>query len=371
MVCIHQNFVDFAATYICREDTSTTLCQYPKNRNSTLANQRVVASDIRSTIGLIQANDTTLILATKARDAKIVRLILEAGGLIDDGDLNLETPLHHAARLGDTEMVELLLEAGANLQAQSILLHTPSMIAASFGHVQVIQALRRGGADLEILDHLGGNVLYHAVGGRSMDAFICLFSAMSVCSLAHRDLYGESLLEYIFRCGEPRLQTLLLKWAPDPRVYAPSGGNILTCAVANVCTTVATMKMLLKRIPQGLLPTLLIHRTHVRKTPLYIACVHRNIPLQTHLINLLLDAGAEPDYEGGEHGTPLMGACAAGRFEVVKLLVRKGAEMVYHNETGRRISALNAAKHFPEIVRWLLVGRFVEGPRLLTDGKWG
>jgi len=80
------------------------------------------------------------------------------------------------------------------------------------------------------------------------------------------------------------------------------------------------------------------------------------------MISLLHDTGAELETEGGDYGTPLMGACAAGRLQAVKLLARKGAKMLYCNEHGRSFSALRAAKYFPEIVQWLLVGRYTEGP---------
>ena len=87
------------------------------------------------------------------------------------------------------------------------------------------------------------------------------------------------------------------------------------------------------------------------------------------MINTLLEAGAQLEQEGGEHGTPLMGACAAGRLAAVKVLVSKSAKISYEKE-GQIFSALRAAKHFPEITRWLLVGRFTEGRRLLTNGEF-
>ena len=80
---------------------------------------------------------------------------------------------------------------------------------------------------------------------------------------------------------------------------------------------------------------------------------------------MLLGAGAQVELEGGDHGTPPMGACAAGRLTAVKILVSKGANISYKKE-GETVSALDAAKHFPDVKRWLLVGRYIEGPRLLT-----
>jgi len=76
--------------------------------------------------------------------------------------------------------------------------------------------------------------------------------------------------------------------------------------------------------------------------------------------------GAELEHEGEDHGTPLMGTCAAGCLPVVKLLVSRGANLCYTKD-GEAFSAFCAGKHFPEIRRWLLVGRYTEGPRLLAD----
>lgn len=83
---------------------------------------------------------------------------------------------------------------------------------------------------------------------------------------------------------------------------------------------------------------------------------------------MLFDAGADVELEGGDHGTPLMGACAAGRLEVVKALVRKGASTSYRKD-GKLFSALSTARLHPNVIRWLLVGRFMEGPLSIENGK--
>ncbi len=83
---------------------------------------------------------------------------------------------------------------------------------------------------------------------------------------------------------------------------------------------------------------------------------------------MLLEAGAALELEGGHHGTSLMGASAFGRLEAVKFLVRNGALIAY--EKNREVvSALQKARHFPDVIRWLLVGRFQEGPKLLAAGQ--
>jgi len=355
---------------ILTEGTSTSAAshQYAKGCAYHLANLRVGILDASSNSDIPRSNDTPLLLATVVKNHKIARLLLEAGSLVDEGVLTHKTPLHHAASLGDEEMVKLLLELGANPQVQNDVLSTPAMYAAAGGHLQALQALSRGGADLQILDYYRYNALYHAVFRSKTEAFLYLIATMKVCDLAQKTIFGESALEGAFRVSEHNMQILLLNIAPSPGAYCPGKSNILTFAVGNPSMTAAVMRMLLRRVPQELLPTLLTHRSRFGDTPLYVACTRTSMSLQSTMISLLLDAGAELETEGGDYGTPLMGACATGRLQAVKLLARKGAKMLYCNEHGRSFSALRAAKHFPGIVRWLLVGRYTDGPALLTNG---
>lgn len=356
---------------ILTEGTSTPAAshQYAKGCAYHLANLRVGILDASIKSEILKSNDTPLKLATVVKNHKIARLLLEAGSLVDEGDLTHGAPLHYAASLGDEEMVELLLELGANPQVQDEILRTPAMIAAAEGHLQALQALSRGGADLQMIDHKGYNALHYAVFVSRTEAFLYLMATMNGYDLAQKTIFGESVLERAFQWSDHNMQTLLLNIAPNPGAYCPGkNNNILTAAVGNRRMTATVMRMLLRRIPQEFLPTLLNNRSGHGDTPLYAACIVPSMSLQSTMISLLLDAGAELETEGGIYGTPLMGACAAGRLQAVKLLVRKGAKMLYCNEHGQSFSALRAAKHFPEIVRWLLVGRYTEGPGLLTSG---
>ena len=63
------------------------------------------------------------------------------------------------------------------------------------------------------------------------------------------------------------------------------------------------------------------------------------------LTEILCSSDALHPIEGGDHGTPLMGACAAGRFATAKPLVSNNAKTCYTMD-GEMVSALDAAKHF-------------------------
>lgn len=154
----------------------------------------------------------------------------------------------------------------------------------------------------------------------------------------------------------------LLNLAPDPDVYIPRSSNVLTAIVS--ADSPLQLRKLLHRLPQSLIPVLLAHQAEMVGSPLYRAATRPS----EKVIDMLLDAGADLELEGGEHGTPLMGACATGRLEVVKTLISKGAKTSYVRD-GEARSVITAARLHPQIIRWLLVGRFMEALRCIMRGE--
>jgi hypothetical protein len=78
----------------------------------------------------------------------------------------------------------------------------------------------------------------------------------------------------------------------------------------------------------------------------------------------MLQHGADIDLPRGPVGTPVMAACIYGRLEALKILVEAGATLLYteDNDLGDTVtySALEKAKLFPKLQRWLLVERWTE-----------
>ena len=65
-----------------------------------------------------------------------------------------------------------------------------------------------------------------------------------------------------------------------------------------------------------------------------------------------------------------MVACTIGRVSAVKLLIARGAQVTFPRGD-QTTSALHAARNFPHILQWLLVGRFTGGPRLVEWSPGG
>ncbi|KAF5639652.1 ankyrin repeat [Fusarium sp. NRRL 52700] len=77
-----------------------------------------------------------------------------------------------------------------------------------------------------------------------------------------------------------------------------------------------------------------------------------------------LSIGADIDFEGCSWGSALIIASACGRLDAVRHLVRAGAKIDYLGKRGH-VSTLSVTES--KVVRdWLLVGRFVEQPKIAT-----
>ena len=312
-----------------------------------------------------QADSTTarpLHIAAYFGHLEISRFLIDQGASVDGVDDQLWTPLHFAAKEGRTQTVKFLIRSGANVNAVDNILRSPSMKAAEYGSLEALQALLEGGADLTLQDCNFQTALSLAASSNHLDVCVFLLTNTKECQLKAETLSGNTALSMLLRRLNPSHSSFILNLAPNPSVYEPRQSNVLVTVVETNNPT--RLKMLLRRLPKALIPKLLEHRDSGSGTPLYAAAI---TPAEK-CIDMLLEAGADLELEGGSHGTPLMAACATGRLEVVKALVRKGAKTSYIKDD-QVFSALTAAKHHVKVRRWLLVDRFMEGPLLIKNGE--
>ncbi len=300
-------------------------------------------------------------MAAALGQVDMVRSLIDAGASVDGQDGQFRTPLHCAARRGQTQVIEVLIHSGANVNAVDHDLTSPCMFAALSGFLGPIQAMIQGGAEPTLQDKEGRTALFYAVSNFHWNTVIFLIN-MGYFELGVETKRGQSVLSEALYWGSPRILSFLFNLAPSLSVYKSHQSNILTTTVET--NDPAILKRLLRRVPKDFAASLLTHRALVGGTPLYAAATSSS----EDIIDMLLDAGADLELEGGDHGTALMGACAAGRLEVVKALVRKGARTSYTKD-GQLFSALSTARLHPKVTRWLLVGRFMEGPLSIENGK--
>ncbi len=144
----------------------------------------------------------------------------------------------------------------------------------------------------------------------------------------------------------------MLNLAPHPSVYVPRTRKVLTAIVNNRTIEPSALERLLRRVPPDLLPKLLAHRALYGGTTLYATVTIAAPYLQVDFI-IQIHAGAKLDLDGGAFRNPFNGRmCSWSSLGGRKILTSRGATICYRKDS-EMVSALRAAKHFPDIKRWL------------------
>ena len=113
----------------------------------------------------------------------------------------------------------------------------------------------------------------------------------------------------------------LPEWLPESVIDAEKGGDL-----AQLTADITKTPPLLQRTdPEG-------------RTLLYIASWHGRL----HVVELLLDRGADKDKASNDGWTPLMAAAAYGKVKVVEVLLRRNARLDLRNKDG--MTALDVAR---------------------------
>lgn len=293
-------------------------------------------------------------LAASEGNVPIARVILTYGASVDCTDAQYATPLHDACEQGQIEMVRLLLDSGANPNSLNSRMQSASMLAAVAGSLESLEMLVNAGADLGLQDIVGRTALYFAAQSGAIQTLLFFINHTTKYKLEVENVVGDPVLGELFRLSPPLVFNLVSSFGH----YGNRAGDILSLAAYYSGTSM--LKKALRGIPRGMTPGLLNETDRLLGSPLHAAVLNR-----PENIAVLLDAGADPERDGSEHGTPLMAACAMGRLPAVKHLVARGAKTSYVRN-GEVFSVMKSAKLHPQVLRWLLVGRFMEGHRLLA-----
>ena len=107
--------------------------------------------------------ETPLMMAARASNLVIVKLLLAAGAAADCSNRKGDTALHLAAVLGNVPLGKALLAAGADIDAKTLEGQTPLMYAVIKGKSDFAQMLILDNADVNAADNLQGNALSYAI----------------------------------------------------------------------------------------------------------------------------------------------------------------------------------------------------------------
>ena len=298
-----------------------------------------------------QESDLRLVDAVRSGDHGTVRALL-----LESVDVNVRQPdgataLHWAAYLNDLEMAELLLAAGAVPDAANELGATPLYLACENGNAALARVLLAGGATPHAVLPSGETTLMTAARAGSVGAVRAL--------LAH----GADA-----RARETTEDQTALMWAASQRhsgvvaALLDAGANVHARSRVRPVVTAHSARTSSEGAvvvveEGGFTPLLFAARSGDRAS-----------------VELLLDAGADPNDVAPAGTSALVVAAHSGHGELAALLLDAGADP---NADGAGYNALHAAilRGDETLVETLLAfgadpdARLVRGTRYARQGK--
>ncbi|KAM0233148.1 hypothetical protein ACHAPO_007225 [Fusarium lateritium] len=291
-------------------------------------------------------------------------------------------------------MAKLLIDSGADVNIQDGVSTTPLYRAVCNDLLPLVDVLLEAGADQDIPDNEGVSPLGMSLRGALYGDFAMTRRLLerggnlaTVAAVHELGVYSDSL----------RSLRELLKLGLDPfSINLPGRETTLTCILSSnnqnfalnrdfdfyrlaeeepsflrsvfigsfdgstVYKEVGQMKAIIKRIPWECRARVVNFEPDNGLNIGFTAI----LPDMDDTFRLLLEAGFDIERERRGKGSALMFASSVGAFKCFKMLIRYGAKISYLGigKRGEPVvrSAVEEAKRYPKLLRWLLVERYYE-----------
>ena len=267
-------------------------------------------------------------------------------------------PMHYAASRGHIKIVQALLEHGALIDVRGSCDNegiTPLMLAVIDNQIAMVSALLAFGADVNASAWDGYTALHLSLYKDNLDLARMLLEANAQVNV--KNVSGNFPLHNAIEhtpVERVDLIALLLQAGADQRLIGMFGENALHIAIRR--GHYETVKLLLKYYPEVNRAT----SDQFGYTPLILAVMNN----QKEILQLLIQAGADPDKKDTEGKTALDYAFEQRKEEITQLLLVR----LYKDEFG--MTALHHAvlegAESHEIEKYLTNGVYINAPR--NDG---
>ncbi|KAF7554274.1 hypothetical protein G7Z17_g3023 [Cylindrodendrum hubeiense] len=338
-----------------------------------LLKQGVNLNDVHSPVNIPEITGTILQAAIKGGNIKVVEMLLQAGANVELVGEN-ETALCTTIRMRDGAMFTALLSNGANPSPSGVRV-TPLAIAAIHGEVEMVRSLIAVGAEVDQLSYDPGDVCNYRPSERILSTETALNWALKEYNRSMAQ-GTEEVIETSIRAIKP-ICLLLLSNGADPNTGPEGTGSCLGL----VCEASYNRRARLEGNDGEELVQLLINAGADVNAPAVgggvLTALELAFAVSEKLARILIDAGASKDQKGElvslaiERGymnlvsdllngdghvelnfrpkngsrLPLQAAAAKGNTDLVRLLLRRGADVnaQYTTIIGKIESALVGA----------------------------
>uniref|UniRef100_A0A8C9TX22 Ankyrin repeat and SOCS box containing 15 n=1 Tax=Scleropages formosus TaxID=113540 RepID=A0A8C9TX22_SCLFO len=283
-----------------------------------LGNMKVLLEKGASPHAANSSNESPLLLAVRSRSLKMASALIESGAQAQQICGKGWTAMHEAARLGCCDIVMLLLRNGGSVSETDCHGVTPLGVAAEHAQVEVLETLIRYGANVNTQDHNGETILMDAAGSGNPDCVDLLLQHGANPNLPsltghlpiHRAAYEGHYLA--LKVLIPVTSRKAIRQSGQSPIHSAADGGHAQCLELLIAYGFDVNSLLEKHISENY--------GDMRRSALYFAVSHGD----TICTELLLNAGAKPDRDPLHC---LLVAVRAGRYEIVRLLLAKRADV--------------------------------------------
>ncbi|MBF2760247.1 MAG: molecular chaperone DnaK [Ectothiorhodospiraceae bacterium AqS1] len=299
-----------------------------------------VRADLNATSNIRRG--TPLHVAAFYGNTAAVKALIEAGAernaRVDESRV---TPLHCAAFGGNASTVKTLINAGVDLNAKDPYGMTPLHHAAQYGRVDTLRVLLEANIDPNSKDNEGSTALHQSALGGHVDAIEVLAKAGAKPNAKCQGDTTRGITPLHLAANNDHADAIcaLLKVGANPNSRDDDGGMPLHQSAINGGVNAA--KALINAGAD-------LNAEMVRNggwTPLIIAIKEGHIGV----IDLLINAGVDPNFKGGTGGTPLHFAAYHGNSDAIMALVQAGADIYAIASDGAKPSDAAAEQGYGKI----------------------
>ncbi|KAK8064209.1 hypothetical protein PG996_008861 [Apiospora saccharicola] len=289
-----------------------------------------------------------------------IDLLLDMGADVNSSSQELPTPLLGVITNGKSNKFKTamhLIAKGADIECRSPLGSTPLMEASLYGLFPIVQSLVDAKAVLAVTDFSKRSPL-HFAAGRPWTIEDCrIFATLSQRGLDIHSL--DSIGWSALHLASERSQFTSYLLNTDIRLEDSKALPWTWVSVPKDSEYSGFLRLARRKYRPEVLKRFINLSPSDAWSPLCLAATCDSLAVMDNLLGI----GAQLDSDGSPSGSALMVACEYGRKKSVTFLIRRGAALAYSSPSGFR-SAHIAAQKFPDILRWLLVGRFIDQAKL-------
>ncbi|RDD38698.1 Ankyrin repeat, PH and SEC7 domain containing protein secG [Trichoplax sp. H2] len=275
-------------------------------------------------------NVTPLHIAAKYNQLAAVRALIACNADVQSGDINLNTPLHYAAKAGHQDICkELLNNQPFMIDNKNKKEMTALHLACIHNRNFVCSYLVEKGTDVTTKTE-DGSIPIHIAASRGntelMEIFLDAGMKNLIARIDHlsrRNYDGASILHRAVQCGQEQVVMFCLNEGVETNVCDKKGLTPLHIAAINGNDSISRI-LLTKR-------STIDARDNYDRTPLHHAASLNRL----NIAEVLINAGAGINISDSKQTTPLLYAIANNHLQSAQLLINHNCSIKAVDQFGR------------------------------------